>query len=78
LKYRRQLLLIALSCRFSAQNLRNTTNKNNNIFPPEKRKRKTSKRRKKDMQVKQQCSGDCQGFLKKILPEAQRGVEIFL
>jgi len=39
--------------------------KNNNIFSPEKRKRKKTKEEKKDMQVQKQCSGGCQGFLKK-------------
>jgi hypothetical protein len=42
-------------------------NQKQHIFSPkrEKEKGKTSKRRKKDMQVKQQCSGGCQGFLEK-------------
>ena len=59
------MLLLALSCCFKAQNLRNATTKNNIFFPPKREKRKTGKRRKKDMQVKQQCSGGCQGFLEK-------------
>jgi hypothetical protein len=60
----RRLLLLALSCCFKAQNLRNATIKNN-IFFPRKEKKKETKVEKKDMQVKQQCSGGCQGFLEK-------------
>jgi hypothetical protein len=59
------MLLIALNCRFSAQNLRKATIKNNIFFPRKEKKEKRAKEEKKDMQVKQQCSGGSQGFLEK-------------
>jgi hypothetical protein len=45
------MLSVALSCRFSTQNLRNTTNKKHNIFSPKREKEKRAKGEKKDMQV---------------------------
>jgi len=55
------MLLVAVTCFI--------TNKNNNYF--------FSKRKKKNMQVQQQWSGGCQGFLGKYYPQRSGGVEIF-
>jgi hypothetical protein len=56
------MLLFASSCRLCAQNPLTTQTQ---LFSPQKEKRKRAKEEKKDMQVKKQCSGGCQGFLKK-------------
>jgi hypothetical protein len=60
--FRRWLLLLALSCRFSAQSLKRATNKKHNIFSPEKEREKTKEEKRYTFQ--KQCSGGCQGFFK--------------
>jgi hypothetical protein len=47
------------------------------IFFPRKEKKESKRKKKKDMQVIQQCSGGCQGFLEKYYPKRSGGVEIF-
>jgi hypothetical protein len=41
------MLLIALNCRFSAQNLRKATTKNNIFFPRKEKKEKRAKEEKR-------------------------------
>jgi hypothetical protein len=65
--YRWLLLLIAASC-FSRDKQQLFFSENN----------QKEEKEEKDMQVKQQCSGGCQGFLKKYYPKRSGGVEIFL
>jgi len=57
------MLLVALTCFI--------TEKKQQLFFP-KRRKKEKREEKKDMQVQKQWSGGCQGFCKKILPEAKR------
>jgi hypothetical protein len=47
------------------------------IFFGKREEKKENKRRKKDMQVKQQCSGGCQGFLEKYYPKRSGGWRFF-
>jgi len=48
---------------FGCTNLLLQTQKTTIIFSP-KKKKKEKKEEKKDMQIKKQCSGGCQGFFK--------------
>ncbi|MDR1543281.1 MAG: hypothetical protein LBS50_02500 [Prevotellaceae bacterium] len=47
LEYRYLMLLLALSCRFSAQNLKKATTKNNIFFPRKEKKEKRAKEEKR-------------------------------
>jgi hypothetical protein len=69
--------LIALNCRFSAQNLRKATTKNNIFFPRKEKKEKRAKEEKKICKLNSNVAAAVKVFWKKILPEAQRRVEIF-
>jgi len=55
LKIRRRVLLVAAVC-FAET-------KNNKIFPQKQKRKKAETEKKKNMQIKKQFCGGCQGFL---------------